>query len=33
MDLSVRYVDSEAQDDDDISYDRTIFRASLLGRF
>jgi len=33
MDLSVRYVDSEAQDDDDINYDRTIFRASLLGRF
>jgi len=33
MDLSVRYVDSEAQDDSDINYDRTIFRASLLGRF
>ena len=33
MDLSARYVDSEAQDDSDINYDRTIFRASLLGRF
>ena len=33
MDLSWRYVDSVAKDDDDIYYDRTILRASLLGRF
>jgi hypothetical protein len=33
MDLSARFVDSEARDDDDISYERTILRASLLGRF
>ena len=33
LDLSVRYVESEARDDDDIYYERTIFRASLLGRF
>lgn len=33
LDFSVRYVESEAKDDDDIYYDRTIFRASLLGRF
>lgn len=33
LDFSVRYVDSEARDDDDIYYERTIYRASLLGRF
>ncbi len=33
MDLSARFVDSEARDDDDITYERTILRASLLGRF
>jgi hypothetical protein len=33
LDVSARYVDSVAQDDDDIYYDRTILRASLLGRF
>ncbi len=33
FDLSARFVDSEAQDDSDIYYDRTIIRASLLGRF
>ncbi len=33
FDLSARFVESEAQDDGDISYDRTIIRASLLGRF
>ena len=33
LDLSARYVESEAKDDDDIMYDRTIIRASLLGRF
>ena len=33
MDLSARFVDSEARDDNDITYDRTILRASLLGRF
>lgn len=33
MDLSARYVKSEAKDDADIYYDRTILRASLLGRF
>jgi FimV-like protein len=33
LDLSARYVESEARDDSSISYDRTILRASLLGRF
>jgi len=33
MDLSARFVDSEARDDDSITYQRTILRASLLGRF
>jgi FimV-like protein len=33
LDVSARFVDSEAQDDGDITYERTIFRASLLGRF
>jgi len=33
FDLSAMYVESEAKDDDSISYDRTILRASLLGRF
>jgi hypothetical protein len=33
FDVSARFVESEAQDDSDISYERTIFRASLLGRF
>ena len=33
VDLSARYVESEAKDDSDIMYDRTILRASLLGRF
>ena len=33
FDLSARYIESEASYDDSISYDRTIFRASLLGRF
>ena len=33
LDFSARFVDSEAKDDDDIYYERTIFRASLLGRF
>jgi FimV-like protein len=33
LDFSLRYVDSEARDDENIYYERTIFRASLLGRF
>jgi len=33
LDVSARFVESEAQDDGDITYERTIFRASLLGRF
>ena len=33
FDVSARFVESEAQDDGDISYERTIIRASLLGRF
>ena len=33
LDFSARYVESEARDDDNIYYERTIFRASLLGRF
>ncbi|MCP4767490.1 MAG: hypothetical protein GY875_14590 [Gammaproteobacteria bacterium] len=33
LDLSALYVESEANYDDSISYDRTILRASLLGRF
>jgi len=33
VDLSARYVDSEAREDDEITYDRTILRASLIGRF
>ena len=33
LDLSARYVESEAKDDADVYYERTIFRASLLGRF
>ena len=33
FDISARYVDSEANYDPDIAYDRTIFRVSLLGRF
>ena len=33
LDFSVRYVESEAKDDADVYYERTIFRASLLGRF
>ena len=33
VDLSARYIESEASYDDSISYDRTILRASLLGRF
>ena len=33
LDLSARYVESEAKDDDNIYYERTILRASLLGRF
>ena len=33
LDFSARFVDSEAKDDSDIYYERTIFRASLLGRF
>ena len=33
FDISARFVDSEAKDDDSIGYERTIVRASLLGRF
>jgi len=33
FDVSARFVESEAQDDGDITYERTIIRASLLGRF
>ena len=33
LDLSVRFVDSESTRDDEIGYERTILRASLLGRF
>ena len=33
FDLSARFVDSEAREDDSIGYERTIVRASLLGRF
>ena len=33
FDFSVRLVETEAKDDSSIGYDRTIFRASLLGRF
>ena len=33
LDFSARFVDSEAKDDDNVYYERTIFRASLLGRF
>jgi FimV-like protein len=33
FDLSAMYIESEANYDDSISYDRTILRASLLGRF
>ncbi len=33
VDISARLVDSEAKDDDSIGYERTIVRASLLGRF
>lgn len=33
LDLSARFVESESRDDDDIYYERTILRASLLGRF
>ena len=33
LDFSVRFVDSEARDDADIYYERTIYRLSLLGRF
>jgi len=33
FDLSALYVESESNYDDSISYDRTILRASLLGRF
>ena len=33
LDLSARFVDSEAREDEDIYYERTILRASLLGRF
>ncbi|MEM7562083.1 MAG: FimV/HubP family polar landmark protein [Pseudomonadota bacterium] len=33
MDISLRLVDTEAKDDSNIGYDRTIIRASLLGRF
>ena len=33
LDFSARYVESEAKDDDEIMYDRTILRVSLLGRF
>ena len=33
IDVSARYVDSEASYDSSIAYERTIFRISLLGRF
>jgi hypothetical protein len=33
LDVSARFVESVAKNDEDIYYDRTIFRASLLGRF
>jgi hypothetical protein len=33
LDISARFVNSEAKADPDIYYDRTIFRFSLLGRF
>jgi len=33
LDFSARYVESEAKDDSSLKYDRTIWRASLLGRF
>jgi len=33
IDLSARYVESEAKSDSSLSYERTIWRASLLGRF
>ena len=33
LDLSLRYVDSEATEDPFIYYDRSIVRASLVGRF
>ena len=33
LDLSARVVETEAKNDPDIGYERTIFRASLLGRF
>lgn len=33
LDVSTRFVTTEASADDSIGYDRTLFRASLLGRF
>jgi len=33
VDFSARYVESEAKDDSSLTYYRTIWRASLLGRF
>lgn len=33
LDISARFVDTEADYDEDIGYERTIVRASLLGRF
>jgi hypothetical protein len=33
LDFSARYVESEAKDDSSLTYYRTIWRASLLGRF
>ena len=33
LDFSARFVDSEAKDDDNLGYERTILRASILGRF
>ena len=33
FDLSYRFIDSEANDSDQVYYDRSIVRASVLGRF
>ncbi len=33
LDFSARFIESESTEDSSIGYDRTIFRASLLGRF
>lgn len=33
MDFSLRYIDSEASKNNDVYYDRSVFRAGVLGRF